>query len=152
VLEDDAGEQRFELTDGEHDAVVDLVAGEEFQREMGEPASWECSLLLDIETTVAVVWSDGTMQEALLSDGCFGRCDMPKHPFMALRSQLFKLKERYMAPPLCPPGSERYPEYCALAPEPPPPPESRMLCGVCLDDCGIPLPTGTPERGPVPST
>jgi hypothetical protein len=145
---DDKDDESFRLSTSEYESVADLVTGHGLQREIAEAVTWPCSLLLDVEAVVEVLWSDGASQEALLSDGCFGRCDELEHPLMALKRLLFHLKERYMQP-LCPANADRYPEYCGIAPEPPPPPEARMLCAVCLDDCGVPLPEGTPERRPV---
>jgi len=148
VVEDDSGEERFELSTGEQASIDDLVSARNFQQTVDAPDSWHCSLLLDVEATVHVEWMDGSSQSAKLSDGCSGHCDKTEHPLMALKRLLFELKERYMQDQ-CPPNADRYPEYCGIAPEPPPPPESRMLCAACLDDCGVPIPEGSPPRAPI---
>jgi hypothetical protein len=146
-LEDEAGEERFELREAEYEAVQNLVNSGDFRRAVDESKRWNCALLVDVDVDVRLEVDAGAAKEVRLSDGCFARCDEPGHPFMALKQLLFEYKEQYMQGQ-CPPNEDRYPEYCGIAPEPPPPPESRMLCAVCLDDCGVPIPDGSPSRAP----
>ncbi len=146
VLEDELGEERFEVTDEEYEEVVDVVVSLEFQRELNRNVTWECGDLLDLETLVKVQWKEGQdggaqgdagVQQARLSDGCFGRCDQPDHPYMKLRGLLFDLKYKYMYVPNCDRQYEHSPLSCSLIEHHPlPPPINRMLCLMCLEDCG----------------
>ena len=141
-LEDSMGSEAFELADGEQREVLDIVEDTDFVREMDQPFQWACSEPDDLTVTIEVSWEGGLHQSARLSDGCFARCNQPEHPFMRLKALLFELKERYVR---CWPNAYRSPEFCAVVPEPPP--GQRMLCAVCVDDCGVPLPDGVPSSG-----
>lgn len=92
--------------------------------------------------TFVIQWDAATVEDVRVSDGCFGRCDRLDHPLMMLKHLLFQLKEAHID---CLPNKYRLQELCGSFPEPPPP--YRVLCAVCLDDCGVDIPEGVAPEG-----
>jgi hypothetical protein len=143
VAQDESGADSFEIADDDYQRLLSLTVDGEFESAIAHPKKWDCPVLTDPEVHVVTLWSDGASDQARVSDSCFGYCDQTDHPFMKIKRALFALKEKYVS---CKAPEDRYPEYCGTFPMTPPPVVGRMLCMVCLDDCGVPIPDGVPQR------
>jgi hypothetical protein len=143
VAEDESGAESFELDHSEYQDLLGFAIDAEFDAAVTHAKEWDCPVLTDPEGEVVTRWNDETTARARVSDSCFGYCDQTEHPFMKIKRALFALKEKYVT---CAAPEDRYPEYCGTFPMTPPPVIGRMLCMVCLDDCGVPIPDGVPQR------
>jgi hypothetical protein len=145
VASDSDGEERFDLRKAEYESIVESVTSDSLRKVLDQDEEHECIQPSDIEVELEVGWKDDAGVEkhrATVSNGCVGHCDEPTHPLMRIKRKLFELKERYVE---CLAAECRYPEYCGTAMDVTP--EQRRLCSVCMEDCGVPIPDGSPKLG-----
>ncbi len=126
-LEDSHGEERFELTDEEYQAVLDVVFSAEFLEALAEPVKYACRPITDGGSTLTVTWTDIGADQIQIG-GCLIGDEYADHPFNVLAELVGTYVVKYLK---CEPYT--VPEGWQMGVDPYP---TRPMCYSCGERCG----------------